>query len=100
MTDLAITIEDIRSAATQIEGAAVYMPLLENAALNRLAGRRVLIKFEGPSTPAPSSFAAPTTASAVSRRKTGPQGWWHGHRAITRKVSPRPRACLACPPPS
>ncbi|PJG46430.1 pyridoxal-5'-phosphate-dependent protein [Sphingobium sp. LB126] len=44
---LAIGAEDVRDAATQISGAAVRTPLLENAALNARTGRRVLIKFEG-----------------------------------------------------
>lgn len=47
MTDLAISAEDVRSAAERIKGAAIYTPLLENAELNARVGRRVLIKFEG-----------------------------------------------------
>lgn len=47
MTGLAIDADDIRDATTQIKGAAVYTPLLENIRLNEQMGRRVLIKFEG-----------------------------------------------------
>lgn len=43
----AITADDVRSAAKTISGVAVRTPLLEYAALNERAGRRVLIKFEG-----------------------------------------------------
>lgn len=47
MPGFAIDADDVRSAATQIAGVAVRTPLIENAALNALAGRRVLVKFEG-----------------------------------------------------
>ena len=47
MTTLPIGPSDVRDAAVQIRAAAVYTPLLENAALNARAGRRVLVKFEG-----------------------------------------------------
>lgn len=47
MAGLAISAENVRSAAAQIRGVAVRTPLLENAALSDRAGRRVLIKFEG-----------------------------------------------------
>jgi threonine dehydratase len=43
----AICAEDVRRAAQILAGVAVYTPLLEYAALNERAGRRVLIKFEG-----------------------------------------------------
>jgi threonine dehydratase len=43
----AINASDVRSAASMIAGVAVRTPLLEYAALNELAGRRVLVKFEG-----------------------------------------------------
>lgn len=43
---LAITIEDVKSAARQIEGVAVRTPLIENIALNKLAGGRVFVKPE------------------------------------------------------
>lgn len=44
---LAISAEDVRSAAAQIRGAAVRTPLLEFVPLNERAGHRVLVKFEG-----------------------------------------------------
>jgi threonine dehydratase len=44
---LAITDSDVRSAAQLIQGVAVRTPLLEYQPLNELAGRRVLVKFEG-----------------------------------------------------
>lgn len=47
MTQLAIDVEDVRRAAARIDGVAVRTPLLEFAPLNDLAGRRVLVKFEG-----------------------------------------------------
>lgn len=47
MAEFAISAADVRSAADQIRGAAVRTPLLEFAALNERAGRRVLVKFEG-----------------------------------------------------
>jgi threonine dehydratase len=43
----AINADDVRHAALVIAGVAVRTPLLEYAALNELAGRRVLLKFEG-----------------------------------------------------
>ncbi|WP_262691407.1 threonine ammonia-lyase [Kordiimonas aestuarii] len=42
----AISMDDIRSAAKQIEGAAVRTPLLEHPALNDAVGGRVFIKPE------------------------------------------------------
>jgi threonine dehydratase len=43
----AISPEDVVDAARLLKGAAVVTPLLENAALNAVAGGRVLVKFEG-----------------------------------------------------
>ncbi len=43
----AINADDVRSAARMLSGIAVRTPLLEYAVLNELAGRRVLVKFEG-----------------------------------------------------
>ena len=43
----AITAHDVTDAARIIAPAAIVTPLLENAALNALAGRRVFLKFEG-----------------------------------------------------
>jgi threonine dehydratase len=43
----AICANDVRHAAQMLSGVAVRTPLLEYAALNERAGRRVLIKFEG-----------------------------------------------------
>ena len=43
----AITAHDVAYAARIIAPAAIVTPLLENAALNALAGRRVFLKFEG-----------------------------------------------------
>ena len=43
----AISADDVRCAAKRLAGVAVRTPLLEYAALNERAGRRVLIKFEG-----------------------------------------------------
>ncbi len=43
----AIDADDVRYAATMLAGVAVRTPLLEYAALNEIAGRRVLVKFEG-----------------------------------------------------
>lgn len=42
----AVSIDDIRAAATRLRGHARVTPLLEADALNDLAGRRVLIKAE------------------------------------------------------
>ncbi|MFZ2998245.1 threonine ammonia-lyase [Sphingobium sp.] len=42
-----IDASDVIDAARVIRNAAVRTPLLENAALNALCGRRVLLKFEG-----------------------------------------------------
>ena len=44
---LAISADDVRSAAKMIAGIAVRTPPLEYATLNEQAGRRVLVKFEG-----------------------------------------------------
>ncbi|MDJ0757952.1 MAG: threonine/serine dehydratase [Woeseiaceae bacterium] len=41
-----ISIKDIESAATRLKGVAIHTPLVENAALNELAGGRVMIKPE------------------------------------------------------
>lgn len=41
-----ITIRDVRSARRRLEGVARITPVLENPDLNRLAGRRVLVKAE------------------------------------------------------
>lgn len=46
-SSLAIDAGDVRDAARLISGHAVRTPLLEYAALNAKAGRRVLVKFEG-----------------------------------------------------
>lgn len=43
---LAISIDDIRSAADQIKGVAVRTPLIENIKLNEIAGGRVFVKAE------------------------------------------------------
>lgn len=43
----AISADDVADAARIIAPAAIATPLLENAALNALVGRRVLVKFEG-----------------------------------------------------
>ena len=43
----AIGPDDVRAASARLRGVAVRTPLLENAALNERAGRRVLVKFEG-----------------------------------------------------
>jgi threonine dehydratase len=40
------TIEDVRAARDRLAGRAVVTPLLESPFLNRLAGRRVLVKAE------------------------------------------------------
>lgn len=42
----AISIDDIRAAASRLEGVAATTPLLENSAVNQFAGRRVLVKAE------------------------------------------------------
>ncbi|RVQ64990.1 threonine/serine dehydratase [Croceicoccus ponticola] len=44
---LAITAEDVRSAAVTIRGIAVRTPLLEYRFLNERVGTRVLVKYEG-----------------------------------------------------
>ena len=43
---LAISIDDVRSAADQIRGVAVRTPLIENIKLNEVAGGRVFVKPE------------------------------------------------------
>ncbi|WP_319411835.1 threonine/serine dehydratase [uncultured Cohaesibacter sp.] len=45
--DLAITFDDILSAAERLKGHAVRTPLLEFTPLNEKLGKRVLVKFEG-----------------------------------------------------
>ena len=45
-TEGKMTIDEIRAAATRLEGHAVRTPLLESELLNRRAGRRVLVKAE------------------------------------------------------
>ena len=40
------TIDDIRAAAARLRGVAMVTPLLESAALNAMAGRRILAKAE------------------------------------------------------
>ena len=42
----AVSIEDIRAARARLDGAARETPLLESARLDRVAGRRVLVKAE------------------------------------------------------
>ncbi len=42
----AITIDDIRAARDRLAGVARVTPMLESPFLNRLAGRRVLVKAE------------------------------------------------------
>lgn len=42
----AVTIEDIRAARARLDGVARVTPLLESGLLNRVAGRRVLVKAE------------------------------------------------------
>ncbi len=49
MTDViaeAVTIDDIRAARARLDGVARETPLLESALLDRVAGRRVLVKAE------------------------------------------------------
>lgn len=46
-TNLAVTAEDVRSAAELIRGIAVRTPLLEYRFLNERVGTRVLVKYEG-----------------------------------------------------
>lgn len=42
----AVTIGDIRAARGRLEGVARVTPMLESALLNRMAGRRILVKAE------------------------------------------------------
>ena len=42
----AATIDDIRAARARLDGVARVTPLLESALLNRMAGRRILVKAE------------------------------------------------------
>lgn len=42
----AVTIDDIRAARARLAGVARVTPLLESALLNRMAGRRILVKAE------------------------------------------------------
>ncbi len=44
--ELVVTIDDVRDASRRLEGEAVRTPLVENAVLNEIAGRRVFIKPE------------------------------------------------------
>ncbi len=49
MTDViaeAVTIDDIRAARARLDGVARRTPLIESALLDRIAGRRVLVKAE------------------------------------------------------
>lgn len=46
MTDLAISIEDVRAAARQLHGVANYTPIHISRTLNELAGRDVVLKCE------------------------------------------------------
>jgi threo-3-hydroxy-L-aspartate ammonia-lyase len=46
MTDLAISIEDVRAAARLLRGVANYTPIHTSRTLNELAGREVVLKCE------------------------------------------------------
>ena len=42
----AINIDSVRAAAERLNGHAIVTPLLENPVINKLAGKRVLVKAE------------------------------------------------------
>lgn len=46
MTQEAITLDDILAAAERLSGVSIVTPMLENAFVNKLVGKRVLIKAE------------------------------------------------------
>lgn len=84
MTGLAISAGDVRDAATQIKGAAVYTPLLENMALNERIGRRVLIKFEGAQHTGSFKFRGAynrLSRIALADRPAGVVAWSSGNHA-------------------
>lgn len=84
MTVLAIGADDIRDAATQIEGAAVYTPLLENSRLNARVERRVLIKFEGAQHTGSFKFRGAynrLSRIAEAHRPAGVVAWSSGNHA-------------------
>ena len=84
MTDLAISAEHVRDAASQIRGAAVRTPLLENMALNARIGRRVLIKFEGAQHTGSFKFRGAYNRLSripVAERAAGVVAWSSGNHA-------------------
>jgi len=84
MTELAISIDDVRSAADLIKGAAIYTPLLENADLNARVGRRALMKFEGAQHTGSFKFRGAYNRLAripQERRAAGVVAWSSGNHA-------------------
>jgi len=81
---LAIDADDVRSAARLIAGKAVRTPLLEFAALNERAGRRVLVKFEGAQHTGSFKFRGAynrLARIAPERRAAGVVAWSSGNHA-------------------
>jgi threonine dehydratase len=81
---LAIHAGDVADAARAIAGVAVRTPLLESAALNARAGRRVLVKFEGAQHTG--SFKFRGAYNRLSRlgeaeRRAGVVAWSSGNHA-------------------
>jgi threonine dehydratase len=81
---LVISIADVEDAARVIAPAAARTPLLENAALNERAGRRVLLKFEGAQRTGSFKFrgAYNRLARLTARERTaGVVAWSSGNHA-------------------
>lgn len=80
----AITAHDVADAARIIAPAAIVTPLLENAALNALAGRRVFLKFEGAQHTGSFKFRGAYNRLArlnAAERAAGVVAWSSGNHA-------------------
>jgi len=81
---MAITAADVADAARLIAPAAVRTPLIENAALNDLCGRRVLVKFEGAQHSGSFKFRGAYNRLArlnAAERAAGVVAWSSGNHA-------------------
>ncbi|MFD2429075.1 threonine/serine dehydratase [Sphingobium scionense] len=81
---LAITAADVADAARLIAPAAVRTPLIENAALNDLCARRVLVKFEGAQHSGSFKFRGAYNRLArldAAERAAGVVAWSSGNHA-------------------
>jgi threonine dehydratase len=79
-----IGVDDVEDAARVIAPAAVRTPMLENAALNDRAGRRVLLKFEGAQHTGSFKFRGAYNRLArldAEQRAAGVVAWSSGNHA-------------------